>query len=266
MLRDMEQQIREAARRVLPSRVRKPLGRLGGIVREQIIGGALGLFFDLKGGKFKTDGCTFQIPKDITSRSFRSCFLSRTYEKYELELIPRFLRSDDRVLELGACIGVVSCVTNKVLSNRTQHVVVEANPFCLPALYRNRELNKASFLVENCAVGAKSDVTFYLHRFIVGGSSQKKSDRPVRLPAKTLGQLDRERGPFNVLIIDIEGSELEVFEDSVDLLKTFRLVVAELHDWAIGTSGVERCREILRAAGLRFVERGGIVEVWQRSS
>jgi hypothetical protein len=41
----------------------------------------------------------------------------------------------------------------------------------------------------------------------VGGTSQRSTNRPVRLPAKSLRQLEQERGPFTALIIDIEGSE-----------------------------------------------------------
>jgi FkbM family methyltransferase len=260
----MEQQVREAARRYLPAAIRKPLGALAGTVNGRIILPFLGLVFDLKGARFHADGCTFLIPKDITSRSFRSCFLQRTYEQYERELIPRFIRPEDRVLELGACIGVISCVTNKLLADKSGHVVVEANPFCLPALHRNKELNESGFLIEHCAVDTRPEVTFYLYPCILAGSSQRRTNRPVRLPAKSLQQLERERGPFSVLIIDIEGSEREVFEDSADVLKRYRLVIAELHEWAIGADGVERCRQILRTSGLVFVERAGIVEVWER--
>jgi hypothetical protein len=84
------------------------------------------------------------------------------------------------------------------------------------------------------------------------------------LPAKSLRQLDAERGPFSALIIDIEGSERDVFESSADLLKRYRLVIVELHEWAIGADGVERCREILRQSGLRRVAQASIVEAWER--
>jgi hypothetical protein len=84
------------------------------------------------------------------------------------------------------------------------------------------------------------------------------------LPAKSLRQLERERGPFTALIIDVEGSEREVFEDSKDLLKQFRVVIVELHDWAIGEAGVKRCREILHDSGLSLVQRAGITEAWLR--
>jgi FkbM family methyltransferase len=261
----MEAHLRNAARRYLPARVRKPLGWLAGKSNELVMQPVLGLLFDLKGGRFRADGCIFTVPKDVTSLRYRSCFVSGSYESDERELIRKWIQPGDCVIELGACLGVVSCVTNRLLSDKSKHVVVEANPFCIATIYRNRNLNQAGFLIEHCAVGNQSHVTFYLHPvYIVGGSSQRKSDRPVRLPAKSLRQLENERGPFTALIIDIEGSELEVFESSKDILRRFRIVIAELHDWAIGDAGVERCRQILLESGLVFVGRAGITEVWQR--
>jgi hypothetical protein len=64
--------------------------------------------------------------------------------------------------------------------------------------------------------------------------------------------------------MDIEGSELEIFSASLEQLKGYRLVIVELHDWAIGTEGVQRCRDILTSAGLSFKQRAGITEAWQR--
>jgi FkbM family methyltransferase len=261
----MEAHLRNAARRYLPARVRKPLGWLAGKSSELVVQPVLGLLFDLKGGRFRADGCIFTVPKDVTSLRYRSCFMNGSYESDERELIRKWIQPSDSVIELGACLGVVSCVTNRLLSDKSKHVVVEANPFCIAAIYRNRNLNGAGFLIEHCAVGNQSEVTFYLHPvYIVGGSSQRKTDQPVRLPAKSLRQLENERGPFTALIIDIEGSELEVFESSKDILRRFRIVIAELHDWAIGDAGVERCRQILLGSGLLFVGRAGITEVWQR--
>jgi FkbM family methyltransferase len=241
-------------------------GSLAGRINEVLVRPLGGLLFDLKGGQFQADGCTFTVPKDVTSRSYRSCFLWDTYEQEERGLIRQWVRPDDRVIELGACLRIVSCVTNSLLTDKARHVVVEANPFCIPAIYRNRALNQAGFLVEHCAVANQPEVTFYLHPvYIVGGTVQRATNRPVRLPAKSLRQLEQEHGPFTALIIDIEGSELEVFEASRDLLQRYRLVIVELHDWAIGAAGVERCRRILDECGLKFMGRAGITEAWQRA-
>jgi FkbM family methyltransferase len=156
-------------------------------------------------------------------------------------------------------------VTNRILTDKSRHVVVEGNPFCIPSLHRNRDINKAGFLVENCAVSIQPEVTFYLHPvYVVGGTTQRKSELPVRVPARSLAELDSRHGPFTALIMDIEGSELETFSASREQLSRYRLVIVELHAWAIGEEGVEKCREILRSAGLHFKQRAGITEAWQR--
>jgi len=251
--------------RHLPPTIRRPLGKLAGKLDQRILQPLQGLLFDLKGSQFQADDCKFIIPKDLTTRTFRACFWRGNYEKEERELIRRWIRPADSVLELGACLGIVSCVTNKLLAEKSRHVVVEANPFCIPTLQQNKELNRSGFKIEHCAVGEPPELTFYLHpNYIVGGNSQRVTGRPVRVPAKTLPQLELENGPFTALIMDIEGGELEVLQQSTDLLKNYRLVIIELHAFAIGVEGVETCQNILRQSGLIRVDLAGLTEAWQR--
>jgi FkbM family methyltransferase len=261
----MRDKIRQIARRFLPDSIRKPLGTLAGKFDEAVIQRIQGLIFDLGGGIYKTDGCCFLIPKDQTTLAYRSVFLSGLYEHEEIELVRDFIRPDDRVIELGACIGVTSCIANKLLKDKARHLVVEANPFCIAALYQNRRLNDADFLIENCAVSAQHHVTFYLHPSIVmGGTAQPEKSSPVCLPAKSFAELNARYGPFTALIMDIEGAELEVLESAREILRHYRLVIFELHDSAIGQEGVERCRAILTEAGLKIRRRKTTSEAWQR--
>ena len=257
----MSDGLRTAARKCLPAPLRKLAGDLEFTV-SRFIKGAL---FDLSGGEFRADGCTFAIPKHLTSLAYRSCFFDRSYEAEERELVRALVKPDDRVLELGACLGIVSCVTNKLLRDNSRHVVVEGNPFCIPSIHRNRELNHCGFLTENCAVSSQRDVTFYLHPvYIVGGTTQRQSGRPILVPGRSLLELEEKYGPFSALIMDVEGSELEVLAASGEALKKYRLVIVELHDWAIGVEGVGRCRAILEQSGLRQVKRAGLTEAWER--
>jgi FkbM family methyltransferase len=258
--------IRTLARKFLPSRIRKPLGNAAGRFCQPVVYFIGGLAFDYIIRRFRADGCEFEIPRQLTSRTYRAGFLNNDYEAEERELIRKFIRKDDSVLEVGACLGIVSCVTNKLLGDNTRHVVVEGNPFCIPAIHRNREINQCGFLVENCALSNQADVTFYLHpTYIVGGTVQRKSSRPVRVPGRTLKELDERHGPFSALVMDIEGAELDALVPAAEILKNYRAVIIELHEWAIGAENVERCREILRHAGLQFKQRAGITEAWQRN-
>jgi FkbM family methyltransferase len=253
------------ARRFLPPTVRRPLGSAVGYVHENWIRYLQGLIFDLRGGIFRVDGCELEIPTDLTTRAYRSCFLSGDYEAEERALIRRLVRPEDRVLELGACLGIVSCVTNRLLRDRTKHLVVEGNPKLIPWIERNRQRNGAGFAIENAAASREREVTFYLHpRYIVGGTAQRKSEEPVTVPGRSLEALHAERGPFDVMIMDIEGGEIDVLPGAEELLKSYRLVIIELHPWATGAEGAERCREILRTAGLRHADTVGDTEAWLR--
>jgi len=225
----------------------------------------LGAVFDWKGGRFHTDGCSFDIPKDQTARPLRWRFLLHVYEDRELRMVRRFIRADDSVLELGACLGIISCVTNKKLQPHARHVVVEPNPQGISALVRNRDINHATFTVQNCAVAAGREGKFNVDASnITSGMMEGRTGTTIDVPVKSMRQLHQELGPFSVLICDIEGSELDVFEQSADLFKSYRLVIVELHDFLIGDVGVRRCQEIMRRAGLELIaaERG--VEAWMR--
>src|SRR5262245_18569089 len=121
----MKQQMREAARKYLKPGIRKPFAALAGKLDANLVRPLQGMIFDLRGGRFRADGRTFIIPKDVTTQSYRSCFLREDYEQDERELITRWIQPEDAVIELGACLGIVSCVTNKLLRDKSRHVVVE---------------------------------------------------------------------------------------------------------------------------------------------
>jgi FkbM family methyltransferase len=245
---------------------RGPEHGLGAFFRHKVAHPFYGLLFDLSGGVFQVDGCRFVIPRSMTTIGWRGIsFWKGGYEGDERALVTRHLRPGDGVIELGACIGVVSCITNRLLEDRARHLVVEANPFVIPWLIRNRNMNGARFIVEHCAVAEPPEVTFYVNpTVIVDGSSQRKSDCELRLPSRPLQELCERYGPFSTLIMDIEGSEVNVLETSQNLLRSFRLVVVELHEWIVGVEKISRCRRILEDCGFRAVDRAGVTEVWQR--
>jgi hypothetical protein len=71
------------------------------------------------------------------------------------------LRRDLPVIELGGALGVVACVTNKLLAQPSAHVVVEANPLAIPPLTVNKEANHCAFEIVNRAIAYGVDsVTF----------------------------------------------------------------------------------------------------------
>ena len=239
--------------------------RLLGHFSGRFIRPVIGLIFDLRGAIYRVDGCQFQIPVFCTDRNYRSAFMLGGYEASERKLIRQFLREDDRVIELGGCIGVLSCLVNSRLRSRTHHLVVEANPQLIPLLKRHRELNKACFEIEECAVSTEPEVTFAIHRLMThSGIFGQGAARRIRVRGRSLTELHDSHGPFNVLLIDVEGSELEVLRSSSNLLLKYRLVIIELHNQRLRFEGVEECRRILKSVGLERSSVINSVEAWIR--
>src|ERR1035437_7229193 len=114
-----------------------------------------GLYFDFFLGRYCTEGMTFEIPRARTDLAMRGKFTADTYELPERVLTKRHLPPTSTVLELGGCIGVVSCVVNRVLQHPSRHVVVEGNSAIIPTLQRNRDLNGCVFQIEHGVVTKK---------------------------------------------------------------------------------------------------------------
>ncbi len=83
------------------------------------------------------DGNVFHFPKwymdehvDKAPSSFWLACINfpDKFEAQERELVYKYIQENDVVLEVGAFIGVVSCLLNRLLSNRKNHVAVELIP------------------------------------------------------------------------------------------------------------------------------------------
>lgn len=225
-----------------------------------------GLAFDVvRRGVFRAEGQEFTVPRELTTTAFRSRFWFDLYEREERTLIEH-LPADATVLELGGCLGVVSCITNARLTDRTKHVVAEANPQLIGWIERNRDRNGAGFAVEHAMVSRRSDGEFHLHDLIVGGSATRPTGRTVTVPVKSVEDVERDHDlRFDALVMDIEGGELEVLRENEELLGRLRFALVELHDFIIGDDAVRECEQRLRDAGLTRVASDGQSSAWLRT-
>lgn len=169
------------------------------------------------------------------------------------------------MLELGACIGVLSCITNSRLKDPSQHVIVEANSELIPYLELNRNQNNCRFSIENCLVSRTMDGTFYLHDMIVSSSAERKTGREIRVPVRTVEEISQQSGiQFDTLIMDIEGGELAFLSENQEFVRSLKLAIIEFHDFMIGEEKIAECRKLLSQAGLVKADVQGSVEVWIR--
>ena len=107
----------------------------------------------------RVDRCTFSL-EGITYDS-RIQLITNIYEAPERRAVARYVRRNLPVVELGGSMGVVACVTNRLLKDPTAHLVVEANPLAIPHLELNRKLNCSQFEIVNRAIAyGMESVTF----------------------------------------------------------------------------------------------------------
>ena len=167
-----------------------------------------------------------------------------------LSLIP----SDSTVLELGACIGYISCLTNLLLQNKHNHVVLEANKNLITCLHRNRELNHCLFHIENCILTDdpnRKQTSFYIDRRSILGSSQiplsKSRIKDVQeIQTKTIEKLESYYNlKFDALICDIEGGEYDLFSKVINdnFMRVLRFISIEFH-WTVPNAH-KKCRDIV---------------------
>lgn len=226
-----------------------------------------GFIFDTFYTYYNANNCQFVIPKDLTPRYFRARFFWDVYERYERQLVDTYFGPKDIILELGACLGVVSCIANKKQGGNGLYVAVEANPKVIPYLEQNKQINNANFKICNCLVSNTSDGTFYLHELVVGGSAQQKNAEKITVPVKTLAQIAQEYAidkGFNALIIDIEGGEYDFLHENQVYLSNINKIMIEWHNYVIGDDATNQCKALLQNKGFRLIKRYGYSDYWEK--
>lgn len=189
------------------------------------------------------------------------------YEGEEIAGALAVVTEKDRVLEMGAGLGVVGGVT--AMNAKPQAILsFEANPNLIPHIRALYALNGIEDRIEvrNQLLIAAPDrpdtLTFHVHNSFLGSSLIDREDRrttPVTIP--TVGyEAIRSKFRPTVLIMDIEGGEMDFLEHAN--LDGIRAVVIEFHPGVYGVDGMKACKRVLRRAGFAPVKSKSTRFVW----
>jgi FkbM family methyltransferase len=210
------------------------------------------------GNRARLGGATILMESDLIGDEAKGRLLTGLYEGPERELALRYFPRDVPVIELGASIGAVACLVNRVLAFPRQHVVVEAHPGLIPLLERNRAVNGCAFEVVHAAIGYDGEfLDLYPNSGSLAASAHRRGGESLRVPTTSLSDLVTRVGfdRFN-LICDIEGSEIDLVDHEADLLaRRVDWIVMELHPSISGAHNVERLLARLDAVGFELVEQ-----------
>lgn len=214
------------------------------------------------------DGCTFDTGR-LPNLPIKLALLNKTYEDFERHAVLQYLRPEIPVIELGGCIGVVACITNKLLRNPAEHVVVEANPKVLSHLNENRAANRCQFEILNAAIAYDQKSVTFVPSMDFWGSSleQKNGGEPVTVGTVQLRDIVSQRGFKSfTLICDIEGYEYDLVQHEADILRHADTIMLETHARIIGEHKTLEMLNTLKQLGFRTVKQDTFVYVLKRSA
>ena len=222
-----------------------------------------GRIIELLGNKATVDGIRVQLDNPAITMEQKVAFPIGEYEQAERYLL-RHLPVDLPLIDLGASIGVISCLANRRLTDPRSHVAVEANPRLISSLEENRDLNNCKFKVLHAALAYGSEtVDFHLHTAFTSGSVNGDG-QTVTVPARTLRSIVEEEGMGRFcLICDIEGGERELIDREGDLLAgQAAAILIEMHPAILGVPEVARLEQRILDLGFHLTHQSQDVRLF----
>nr|WP_036482223.1 FkbM family methyltransferase [Nitratireductor basaltis] len=183
--------------------------------------------------------------------------VSGSYEAKEARWIAKCVQPDDRVLELGSGVGIVTALIARV---DNVHVwAFEANP--LTAALARRVLNANQ--IENVSLsqgvltaGAAQELKFYIRSDLWMSSMDEQQGPYLRVIELASQDIDAfiARHDINVLVMDIEGAERDLLSKAE--LPGVERIFLELHDHLYGLDGIRDITRALVSKGFGYDPRG----------
>lgn len=206
------------------------------------------------------DGLRVVAASDLLPKDIRIGLYKADYEEPERNLVKFALESSDRVLEIGAGIGLVSlfaariCGTHRLLS-------YEPNPLTWPIIERNFALNNMKPQLRKKAVSVHAGmVEFYFASNIFSSSMYDRSIGTSKLiESEAISDVINEFQP-NVLLLDVEGSEVDLLTEAN--LSGINKIIVEMHPHVTGADRISSLREHLRLSGFKMTKSESLTELY----
>lgn len=200
------------------------------------------------------EGVRLLVQHELLSETVKRSIYRRMYEKAEISILKKTLGNNDRVLELGSCMGFLGAYVSKQVGPENV-VLVEANPDMIPLLEANLAGNGVSPKIVNAMVGATdgADADFYVMPDVWSSSAINKDaqkSRAIRIESISLATLLAQARP-TYLIVDIEGAEKDILDAGVLKASTVQKICAELHPKYIGNQATSRLIRDIEDAGFQ---------------
>ncbi|TSD87015.1 FkbM family methyltransferase [Mycobacterium sp. KBS0706] len=202
-------------------------------------------------------GLRVPVDRGEVSPTIWSALVEGTYEAKEARWAPKAARPGDRILELGAGIGVITSLLASVPDVTVW--AFEADPDSADLARRVLKANGLSNVELHqglLAAGEPREFTFYKRRDLWMSSlveHQGSYDDVIGLVSQDIDAVVR-RHAISLLVMDIEGAELELLSRAE--LPGVERIFCELHDHLYGLEGIQEITVQLARKGWAYDPRG----------
>lgn len=193
-----------------------------------------------------------EIPISLPiSDNVREALIKGGYEAAELRTIASKLSPEDRVLEVGTGLGLISSYCAARIGGDRVYTY-EANPQLEPLIRHVYARNNVTVNLEIGILGnAAGTSDFFVHKDFWSSSKQNRghSSNVITVPVFDAREVVSRIMP-TFLIMDIEGGEVELLE--ILDLSVFTKVAIELHTHLLGQDKVDELRKFLINSGFKI--------------
>ena len=195
---------------------------------------------------YELNGIKLTIDKQFITTNIYKSFLDGSYEQGEYHILSRVLDKNDRVFEIGTGMGYNSIFAATVVGSENV-ISFEANPFLIPIIIKNYELNNMHIRLENKFLVKDplniNEVEFYLAEDFWASNTHPNPNLPM-VKVKTASFIENliEFNP-NVILCDIEGGEIELL--NIEFPSSIKKIIIDTHPF-YNHIGDENNSELIR--------------------
>ncbi|HSG28674.1 MAG TPA: FkbM family methyltransferase [Candidatus Krumholzibacterium sp.] len=197
------------------------------------------------------------------------------YETAERDLVKRFVRPGDSILEIGASIGILTCFLAKSAGEQGRIVCVEPNVALKPHFDRQLRLNGITAELVNvlcCPLWGEAvpsefaSQTFQPSPDSLSGRMGSASGNGIAVPWKTASAICMERNlEPSVVIVDVEGTEKVWTRCPPGFPPSVRAVIVEFHPKITGPDVAGGAIQAIVNSGFAITGMAGTVMAFQRT-
>ena len=192
------------------------------------------------------DGVFVNVDKRLP-KGIKKALYKETYESDERYLVNIMLEPGDRVLEIGAGIGVVSSLCG-LRCPKGAVVSYEANPNAYDFALENIKINKLSIDLRNKMLGPeRGEKDFYISSKILSSSAKDRGfGGKVTLPCDDISEVIGDFKP-TALVMDVEGAEVDLMP--LVNFSGIKKIIIELHPWIVGDNPIDEIKNLIESNG-----------------